>query len=87
MMAVHNATCPEMLLKNPASRLKNRQFYSKPLKLYCDNSAALIFSNSNSSTGTELYLNTKYPFVRIEENVFCKYKWYANGSNDRISSS
>nr|GEV40859.1 putative zinc finger, CCHC-type [Tanacetum cinerariifolium] len=40
-----------------------------PLKIYCDNSAAVSFSNSNSSTGAGLYLDTKYLFVRerVEE--------------------
>ena len=71
MMAVYNATCPEMLLKNPVSGLKIVNSISKPLKLYCDNSAAVIFSNSNSSTGIELYLDTKYLFIRIEENILC----------------
>ncbi|VFQ89223.1 unnamed protein product [Cuscuta campestris] len=42
-------------------------------KLYCDNSAAVSFSNSNSSTGAALYLDTKYLFVRerVEENKLC----------------
>jgi len=66
-------TCHGMLLKNLVSGLKIVNSISKPLKLYCDNSAAVTFSNSNSSTGTELYLDTKYLFVheRIEENVLC----------------
>ena len=63
------------VVKEPGQWTQNRQFYFKPLKLYCDNSVAIIFSNSNSSTGTELYLDTKYPFVRIEENDLCiEYK-------------
>nr|GFB95740.1 putative zinc finger, CCHC-type [Tanacetum cinerariifolium] len=43
--------CPtEAKLYNPQSR---------PLKIYGDNSAAVSFSNSNSSTGADLYLDTK----------------------------
>ncbi|XP_068475219.1 secreted RxLR effector protein 161-like [Phaseolus vulgaris] len=46
---------------------------SGPLKLYCDNSAAVSFSNNNSSSGVGLYLDTKYLFVRerVEENKLC----------------
>ena len=43
----------------------------RPLKIYCDNSPAVSFSNNNSSSGAGLYLDTKYLFVReqAEENV------------------
>ena len=46
---------------------------SRPLKLYCNNSVAISFSNSNSSTGAGLYLDTKFLFVRerVEENNLC----------------
>ncbi|GJS65004.1 putative RNA-directed DNA polymerase [Tanacetum coccineum] len=39
------------------------------IKDYCDNNAAVSFSNSNSSNGAGLYLDTKYLFVheRVEE--------------------
>ncbi|GJV17704.1 putative RNA-directed DNA polymerase [Tanacetum coccineum] len=47
-------------------RVKN-----KPLKIYCDNSAAVSFSNSNSSTGAGLYLDTKYLFVRERVERIC----------------
>jgi hypothetical protein len=48
-------------------------FITRPLKLYCDNSATVTCLNSNSSTGAEMYLDTKFLFVRerIEENVLC----------------
>ncbi|GJW24172.1 retrovirus-related pol polyprotein from transposon TNT 1-94 [Tanacetum coccineum] len=41
----------------------------KLLKIYCDNSAAVSFSNNNSSTESGLYLDTKYLFIRerVEE--------------------
>ena len=72
-IAVYNATCHGMLLRNLVSGLKIVNLISRPLKLYCDNSAAVTFSNSNSSTGAGLYLDTKYLFVRerVEENVLC----------------
>jgi hypothetical protein len=72
-IAVYNATCHGMLLKNLITGLKVVNSISRPLKLYCDNSAAVNFSNSNSSTGAGLYLDTKYLFVRerVEENKLC----------------
>lgn len=72
-VVVYNATCHGMLLRNLVSGLKVVNSISRPLKLYCDNSAAVTFSNSNSSTGAGLYLDTKYLFVRewVEENALC----------------
>ncbi|KAJ0432634.1 putative RNA-directed DNA polymerase [Helianthus annuus] len=72
-IAVYNATCHGMLLRNLITGLKIVNSISRPLKLYCDNSAAVSFSNSNSSTGAGLYLDTKYLFVRerVEENNLC----------------
>ncbi|KAJ0553652.1 putative RNA-directed DNA polymerase [Helianthus annuus] len=72
-IAVYNATCHGMLLKNLITRLKVVNSISRPLKLYCDNSAVVNFSNINSSTEAGLYLDTKYFFVRerVEENMLC----------------
>ncbi|KAJ0585764.1 putative RNA-directed DNA polymerase [Helianthus annuus] len=72
-IAVYNATCHGMLLRNLITGLKVVNSISRPLKLYYDNSAAVSFSNSNSSTGAGLYLDTKYLFVRerVEENNLC----------------
>ncbi|KAJ0806805.1 putative RNA-directed DNA polymerase [Helianthus annuus] len=72
-IAVYNATCHGMLIRNLVTGLKIVNSISRPLKLYCDNSAAVSFSNSNSSTGAGLYLDTKYLFVRerVEENNLC----------------
>ncbi|KAI3826394.1 hypothetical protein L1987_00442 [Smallanthus sonchifolius] len=58
-IVVYNATCHDMLLKNLITGIKLVNSISRPLKLYCDNSAAVSFSNSNSSTGAGLYLDTK----------------------------
>ncbi|KAJ0539592.1 putative RNA-directed DNA polymerase [Helianthus annuus] len=72
-IALYNATCHGMLLINLITGLKIVNSISRPLKLYCDNSAAVSFSNSNSSTGAGLYLDTKSLFVRerVEENNLC----------------
>ncbi|GJW43781.1 putative RNA-directed DNA polymerase [Tanacetum coccineum] len=72
-VSVYNATCQAMLLRNLITGLKIINSISRPLKIYCDNSAAVSFSNSNSSTGAGLYLDTKYLFVRerVEEQRIC----------------
>lgn len=72
-VAVYNATCHGMLLRNFIKGLMIVNSVERPLKIYCDNSAAVSFSNHNSSSGAGLYLDTKYLFVRerVEENVLC----------------
>ena len=71
-VVVYNATSHGMLLRNLIAGLKVINSISRPLKLYCDNSVVVSFSNNNSSSGTGLYLDTKYLFVRerVEENKF-----------------
>nr|GEX02077.1 putative zinc finger, CCHC-type [Tanacetum cinerariifolium] len=66
---VYNVTCHAMLLRNLITGLKIINSISRPLKIYYDNSAAVSFSNSNSSTRAALYLDKKYLFVceRVEE--------------------
>nr|GEV46018.1 UBN2_2 domain-containing protein [Tanacetum cinerariifolium] len=61
---VYSATCHAMFLRNLITGLKIINSISRPLKIYCDNSAA------NSSTGAGLYLDTKYLFIReiVEEH-------------------
>ncbi|GJY30809.1 hypothetical protein Tco_0414304 [Tanacetum coccineum] len=68
-----------MLLGGPISWKSKKQVltttsmmmveYVSAIEDYCDNSAAMSFLNSNSSTGAGLYLDTKYLFVRerVEE--------------------
>ncbi|GKA97570.1 putative RNA-directed DNA polymerase [Tanacetum coccineum] len=45
-VSVYNATCHAMLLRNLITRLKIIYSISRPLRIYCDNSAAVSFSNS-----------------------------------------
>ncbi|KAL4591583.1 hypothetical protein LXL04_004552 [Taraxacum kok-saghyz] len=72
-VAIYNATCHGMLLRNLIKGLMIVNSVERPLKIYCDNSAAVSFSNNNSSSGAGLYLDTKYLFVRerVEENKLC----------------
>ncbi|XP_071695861.1 secreted RxLR effector protein 161-like [Rutidosis leptorrhynchoides] len=68
-VACYHATSHAILLKNLISGLKVVDSISLPIRLYCDNSAAVSFSNSTSSSGAGLYLDTKYLYVRerVEE--------------------
>ncbi|CAH9090786.1 unnamed protein product [Cuscuta epithymum] len=72
-VAVYNATCHGMLLRNLIKGFKVVNSVSRPLRIYCDNSAAVSFSKNNSSSGAGLFLDTKYLFVRerVEENEIC----------------
>ncbi|CAH9103289.1 unnamed protein product [Cuscuta europaea] len=72
-VTVYNVTCHGMLLRNLIKGFKVVNFVSRPLRIYCDNSAAVSFSNNNSSSGAGLFLDTKYLFVResVEENENC----------------
>ncbi|KAD3067741.1 hypothetical protein E3N88_35621 [Mikania micrantha] len=63
-VACYNATCHAMLLRNLIKGLKVVNSIHRPMKIYCDNSAAVSFSNNNSSSGAGLYLDTKFLFVR-----------------------
>lgn len=63
-VAVYNATCHGMLLRNLIKGLMIVNSIERPLKIYYDNSGTISFSNNDSSSGAGLYLDTKYLFVR-----------------------
>ncbi|GJT37381.1 putative zinc finger, CCHC-type containing protein [Tanacetum coccineum] len=69
-----------MLLGRPISWKSKKQVLTttstmmvEPLKIYCDYSAAMSFSNSNSSTRAGLYLDTKRMYLNISRilELFC----------------
>lgn len=62
-VAVYNATCHDMLLRNLIGGLKVVNSISRTLKICCDNSDAVSFSNSNSSSSAGLYPDTKFFFA------------------------
>ncbi|GJX42323.1 hypothetical protein Tco_0257313 [Tanacetum coccineum] len=75
-VACYYAASHVILLRNLISRLKVVDSISRPLRLYCDNSPAVRFSNSTSFTGASLSLETKYLYVRekVEDNsIFIEY--------------
>ncbi|GJY64156.1 putative RNA-directed DNA polymerase [Tanacetum coccineum] len=69
-VACYHATSHTILLRNLISGLKVFDSILRPIRLYCDNSLAARFSDSTSSTGAGLYLETKYLYVRekVEDN-------------------
>ncbi|GJX15181.1 hypothetical protein Tco_0206939 [Tanacetum coccineum] len=69
-VACYYATSHAILLRNIISRVKVVDSISRPLRLYCDNSSFVRFSNNTSSTRAGLYLKTKYLYVqeKVEEN-------------------
>ncbi|GJZ21614.1 putative RNA-directed DNA polymerase [Tanacetum coccineum] len=69
-VACYHATSHTILLRNLIYVLKVVDSISRPIRLYCDNSSAVRFSNTTSSTGAGLYLETKYLYVRerVEDN-------------------
>ena len=75
-VAYYHATCHAVLLRNLFSGLKVVDSISRPLKIFCDNNSAVNFSNSTSSSGAGLYLDTKYLFVRErveDQSIIIKY--------------
>ncbi|XP_076920091.1 uncharacterized protein LOC143581123 [Bidens hawaiensis] len=75
-VACYNATCQAMILRNLIKGLKIVTSIQRPIRMYCDNSAAVNFSNSYSSSGAGLYLDTKYLFVRErmeDQSVIVEY--------------
>ncbi|GKA86368.1 hypothetical protein Tco_0808079 [Tanacetum coccineum] len=69
-VACYHATSHAILLRNLISGLKVVDSILRPLRLYSDNSSAVRFLNDTSSTGADLYLETKYLYVRekVEDN-------------------
>nr|GEV39912.1 hypothetical protein [Tanacetum cinerariifolium] len=63
-VACYHTTSHAILLRNLIYRVNVVDSISRPIKLYCDNSSAVRFSNNTSSTGAGLYLETKYLYVR-----------------------
>ncbi|KAM6543867.1 hypothetical protein CsatB_030554 [Cannabis sativa] len=63
-MACYEATCQAIWLRNFISALGVMDSISRPLKLYCDNSAAVAFSRNVRSTSRSKHIDIKYYFVK-----------------------
>ena len=67
LIACYEATKQALWLKNFSSRLRVMDTIPKPIKLQCDNVAAMFFSNNNKSGSRNKHIHIKYLVVR--ENV------------------
>ncbi|KAL5576619.1 hypothetical protein UlMin_018318 [Ulmus minor] len=60
----YEATCNAMWLRNFISALGVVDSTTRPLKLYCDNSAAVSFSRNTRSTCRSKHIDVKFYFVK-----------------------
>jgi len=63
-VACYEATCQAMWLKNLISYFKVVESISRPLVIYCDNTAAVHFSQNKKSSSKSNHFDIKYLFVR-----------------------
>ena len=66
-VACYEATCHVIWLQNFISALGVIHSISRPLKLFCDNSAGVSFSRNTRSTSRSKHIDVKFHFVK--ENV------------------
>lgn len=63
-IAVHEATGQALWLRNFLLELKVVDFVQRPLKIFCDNAAAVFFAKNNKSSTASRNINVKYFAVR-----------------------
>ena len=63
-VACYGATVQAVWLRNFISGLKVVDSISRPITIYCDNSAAVFFSKNNKSSGGSKHIDIKYLVVR-----------------------
>ncbi|XP_070025695.1 secreted RxLR effector protein 161-like [Nicotiana sylvestris] len=63
-IACYEATSQALWLKNFISGLRVVDSISRPLRIFCDNLAAILFSKNNKSGSRIKYINIKYLMVR-----------------------
>ena len=66
------ATLHGVWLKSFISGLRIMDSISKPLRMYCDNSAAVFMAKNNKSGNLNKHIDIKYLAIR---NVLKKIKW------------
>ena len=66
-VACHEATTQALLLRNFIIGLKIVDSISRPLKIFCDNLAAVFFSKNNKSGSQSKHIKIKY--LKVRENV------------------
>ena len=63
-MACYAATSHVIWLRKFVSPLEIVDSISRPLKLYCDNSAAISFSKNTTSSSCSKYIDIKFYFIK-----------------------
>ena len=63
-MACYEACCHAIWMHNFISTLGVVDSISRPLKLFCDNFAAVTFSKNTRSTSHSKHINVKFNFVK-----------------------
>ena len=63
-MACYEATCHGIWLQNFISALEVVHSISRPLKLFCDNSADVSFSRNTRGTYRSKHIDVKFFFVK-----------------------
>lgn len=67
MIACFEATSHALWLRNFVSSSKVIDSIERPIRIYCDNLAAVFFSSNKKSSNKSKYINIKY--FRIREHV------------------
>ncbi|XP_042988660.1 secreted RxLR effector protein 161-like [Carya illinoinensis] len=72
-VACYEATCQAIWLRNFILGLGVMNTISRPLKIFCDNSAAVAFSRNTRSSSRSKHIDIKFLFVRerIAESCIC----------------
>ena len=63
-MVCYEATCHAIWLRNFISPLEVVHSISRPLKLFCDNSAIVSFSRNTRSTSCSKHIDVRFFFVK-----------------------
>ena len=63
-MTCYEACCHAIWMRNFISALGIVDSISRPLKLFCDNSAAVAFSKNTRSTSRSKHIDVKFYFVK-----------------------
>ena len=63
-MSCFEATSHGVWLKSFISRLRVVDSISRPLRIYCENSVAVLMAKNNKSTSRNKHLNIKYLTIR-----------------------
>ena len=94
-MACYEACCHAMWMRNFISALGVVDSISKPLKLFCDNSAVVAFSMNTRSTSRSKHIDVKFYFVKekvaesliVIEHMSTKGIYVGGSTNKRLTHS